>query len=287
MPDTLGSARHALAAKLAAAGVVNDEGEARALVAAATGLDAAGQAAAPERALSAEEVARLEDFARRRMAGEPLQHITGHADFWTFRLRADARALIPRPDTESVVEAALGHLPADRPVRVLDLGAGSGALLLAILGERPLAVGVGVDSSAGAIELSRENAALTGLSDRAAFVLGGWDSVPGPFDLVVSNPPYIRTADLADLSREVRRDPREALDGGADGLDAYRAILPLLPALLAPGGVAVFEIGWDQAASVAALAERTPGLAYEGLRHDLEERDRAVIFRFAGDQHKR
>ncbi len=283
---TLGLSRHALAARLAAAGIGDADHNARALMRSVTGLDAAGQAAAPERALTVEETARLEALAARRMAGEPLQHLTGHADFWTLRLKCDARALVPRADTETVVETALKLLPADRETRVLDLGVGSGAILLAILSERPRAAGFGVDLSKDALSLARENAALTGLSDRVTVSEGDWDSAlrivaenGAPFDLAASNPPYIRRGDIAGLSREVRRDPHDALDGGPDGLDAYRAILKLLPRLLAPGAPAVLEIGADQAGEVAHLAESVPGLEFRGAEPDLEGRPRAAIFR--------
>ncbi len=288
MIQTLGAARRALAGRLAEAGIEDAMLEARQIVQAATGLDAAAQAAAPERALDADAEAALEAMAGRRAGGEPLQHILGVAPFWTLELKSDARALVPRADTEAIVRAALEGLSADAHAHVLDLGTGTGAILLAVLSERPLASGLGVDVSETALALAAENAARTGLADRAAFRRGDWtepgwaEALDGPYDLVVSNPPYIRSAEIADLAREVRRDPHAALDGGADGMDAYRAILPALPRLLRPGGTAVLEIGFDQAEDVRAAAKAAAGLVYVAVRSDLEGRPRAAIFRRAG-----
>lgn len=283
-PQSLGAARRALAARLAEAGLEDAALEARLLIRAVTGLDAAEQAAAPERALTDAEIAKLDDLAARRAAGEPVAHLTGCAPFWTLELAADARALIPRADTETIVRAVLARLPEDRPARVLDLGTGTGAILLAVLSERPLATGAGVDASEDALALARENAALTGLAERTRFVRGDWtergwaEALGGPFDLVVSNPPYIRSGEIAALAKDVRADPHAALDGGADGLDAYRILIPALGRLLSPGGAAVFEIGWDQGGDMAALA-KAAGVDLEGVERDLEGRPRAAIFR--------
>ena len=190
----------------------------------------------------------------RRAAHEPLALIVGQAEFWSLPFRVSPDTLIPRPDSETVVQAALDGCPA--PSRVLDLGTGTGCLLLSVLHERPGAWGVGIDRSPGAAALARGNAAALGLGGRCAFVCGSWTNpLGGLFDLVMSNPPYIRSGDLPGLAPGVRvYEPASALDGGTDGLVAYRAILATLPFVLAPGGVAVLEVGYDQAEAVVALA---------------------------------
>ncbi len=198
--------------------------------------------------------ARYQAALDRRAGHEPVALIAGCAEFWSLSFRVNRHTLLPRPDSETVVQAALDVCPA--PARVLDLGTGTGCLLLAVLHERPAAWGLGVDLSPNAAALAHGNAASLGLAGRCAFVCGSWaDSVAGHFDLVLSNPPYIRSGDLAGLAPDVRLfEPARALDGGADGLDAYRAILALLPRLLTPGGTAVLEVGYDQADAVAAMA---------------------------------
>ncbi len=193
----------------------------------------------------------------RRAAREPLALITGRREFWSLDLAVSAATLIPRADSETLIEAALAALPErGRVRRILDLGTGTGCLLLAALSEFPAAFGIGTDRSATATALARDNAAMLGMADRAAFVCTDWaDGLAGRFDLILSNPPYIRTGELAGLMPEVaRHEPAAALDGGLDGLNAYRRILPVLPQLLAAGGVAVLELGADQDAAVAALA---------------------------------
>ena len=188
---------------------------------------------------------------------------------------------MPRPDTETVVEAALARLP-DRgaPLSVLDLGTGSGCLLVALLHETPAARGLGIDRAEAALRTARGNAAANGVGTRAAFAAGNWaDAVGGRFDLLVSNPPYIPARDIPGLAQEVRdHDPRLALDGGADGLDAYWAILSQASGLLAPGGLAVLEVGAGQAPAVGGLAEAA-GLRVEAVAADLAGHDRAVVLR--------
>jgi release factor glutamine methyltransferase len=241
---------------------------------------AAGDAAAIEARwltdAAAGDATALEGFARRRLAGEPVDRIIGSRGFWTLDIAVTPAVLSPRADTETVVRAALDH--AGRPRDILDLGTGSGAILLALLAELPDATGVGVDASAEALKVAEANARSNGLAGRAAFLLGGWDAALGQlFDLVVSNPPYIPTADIAGLDPEVRdHDPHLALDGGADGLDAYRAILPLLPRLLTDDGFAVLEIGFGQGAAVSALSAAS-GLRVVEIRPDLGGVPRAVV----------
>jgi len=212
----------------------------------------------------------------RRMAHEPVAYIVGYRDFWTIRLKVGPGVLIPRPDSETLIEAALSRI-GDRgaPLRLLDLGTGPGTLLLALLSEFPEAVGLGVDASPVALALAGENARALGVADRAAFREGDWAvDVAGDFDLVLCNPPYI--ADSEELMRDVAdHEPTGALFAGADGLADYRRIIPDLPRLLAPGGLAVLEIGHRQRISVSELAEAA-GFAV-ACRQDLGGRDRALL----------
>lgn len=199
----------------------------------------------------------VEVWARRVAAGEPLQHVMGKAAFWTLDLAVTPDVLIPRPETEHVVEALLANAPAQ--ARILDFGVGSGAIVLSLLSELPRATGLGLDVSPAALAIAQANAAAHGFAARCAFLAGHWDTPLGPladgaFHRIAANPPYIPTADIVGLDTAVRdHDPRLALDGGADGLTAYRALAPAITRLLAPGGRAALEVGAGQAADVAAL----------------------------------
>jgi release factor glutamine methyltransferase len=229
------------------------------------------------------ERTRLEAELSRRAAHEPVSRIVGRRHFWTLDLAVSPDTLDPRADTESLIETVVAAIPErDRPLRVLDLGTGTGAILLALLAEYPNATGLGVDLSEGALSTARINAESHGLGDRATFAAGHWtEGVAGPFDVIVSNPPYIDSGDLAGLPPEVREhDPALSLDGGPDGLDAYRAIIPAIPALLGTGGLAVLEIGAGQAESVTRIA-REHGLAPAGRRTDLGGIERALSFKSA------
>lgn len=223
----------------------------------------------------------LREAAARRLAGEPVARILGEWEFWGLPFLLSPETLVPRPDTESVVEAALRLVPErERPLRLADLGTGSGCILVALLHERPNAFGLGLDRSMEALITARRNAAANGVGARAAFLRGSWlDALAGPFDLIVSNPPYIAAPVIATLDPEVRRhDPRAALDGGPDGLDAYRAILSGLarrPGLLAPRGALVLEIGYDQGEALTALA-REAGFAGARVGRDLAGHERVV-----------
>jgi release factor glutamine methyltransferase len=209
--------------------------------------------------LTATESDRLESFAQRRLAGEPVARILGHKEFWGLSLQLSAATLVPRPDTETVVELALEAIRAagaiDCPLRIADLGTGSGAILLALLSELPQARGFGTDISAAALQTATTNAVQAGVADRASFIVCDYASgLSGPFDLIVSNPPYIRSADIIGLATEVRdHDPMAALDGGADGLDAYRALIPQAAALLTVGGALIVEAGQGQSSDIEAL----------------------------------
>jgi len=212
----------------------------------------------------------------RRLKHEPVAYIVGYRDFWTIRLKVGPGALIPRPDSETLIEAALSWVDAkDAPLRLLDLGTGPGTLLLALLSELPEAVGLGVDASQAALALAGENARALGVADRAVFCEGDWAAqVAGDFDLILCNPPYI--ADCEQLMPDVADfEPAGALFAGADGLDDYRRIIPDLRRLLAPGGAAVLEIGHRQRISVSGLAEAA-GFAVT-CKQDLGGRDRALL----------
>ncbi|HVL72565.1 MAG TPA: peptide chain release factor N(5)-glutamine methyltransferase [Beijerinckiaceae bacterium] len=270
----------AMRAAFRAAGLGEADLDARVLLAAALGVDGTELALRPERRLAADEAARAAVFAARRLGREPVGRILGRREFWGLSFALAPETLEPRPDTETVVETALRLVPDPRPLRLLDLGTGSGCLLVALLHERPAASGIGVDRSPAALATARRNAAANGVGERAVFVAADWGAaLAGGFDLVVANPPYIASVAIAALAPEVRaHDPRAALDGGADGLDAYRAILADAARLLAPDGVLVVEIGFDQQSSVGDLAVAA-GLEGVTLGRDLGGRVRALAFK--------
>ena len=214
------------------------------------------------------------ELAARRASHEPVAYITGIRDFWTITLRVAPGVLIPRADTETLIEAAVTHFGERSPRTILDLGTGSGALLLAALDQWPGARGIGVDRSPDALAIAEDNARRLGMADRATMVPGGWDAGGGPHDLILCNPPYIEAG--AELPQEVAGfEPAGALFAGADGLDDYRAIAPLLRARIAPGGVACVEIGAGQGETAAALF-RAERLA-TAVRPDLAGRDRCLV----------
>lgn len=274
----LGAALRHGAQVLATAGVPDARREARLLAQLASG--------APDTLLPPEadiDRDRFETLLRRRAAREPMAYLRGSEGFWTLELEVSPATLIPRGDTETLIEAALAVLPdRDAVRRVLDLGTGTGALLLAALREFPHAFGVGTDLIPAATALAARNAAVNGLAGRAVFVCGHWAAMlRGRFDLILSNPPYIPSRDILGLMPEVAaHEPASALDGGADGLDAYRAILADLPRLLAPGGVAVLELGAGQACDVSRLAAAA-GFAAPELRADLGGIPRALMLQCA------
>ena len=276
MSTTVGKLLCQGAATLRAAGIEEARAEARLLLGHVLGLDAAGLLARRHEAV---EAAPFHAAIARRAAREPLAYITGRQGFWTLDLAVSPATLIPRADSESLVEAALAALPdRDAGLSVLDLGTGTGCLLLAILAERPNAFGVGVDLAPEAAALARANARATGLGARAAFLAGDWaGALAGRFDLVLSNPPYIESADISALMPEVAaHEPARALDGGADGLAAYRRLAAQLPGLLGPGGIAVLELGQGQRAAVSALMAGAE-LVVLGCRADLNGVDRALV----------
>lgn len=282
---TVGAARRGLAQAFRAAGLDSAALDARLLIAHALGLDHAGLAAASEQPLTEEAAARIAALAARRLAREPVARILGAKEFWGLPLSVTPAALVPRPDSETVVEASLAALGGTearrRALRIADLGTGSGALLLALLSELPRAYGVGTDRDPNAIATARENAARLRLADRAGFVVcdyGG--ALAGGCDLVVSNPPYVRTQDIAGLAPEVRSyDPRLALDGGPDGLDAYRAIAGGIRDLLRIGGQVVVEVGAGQSQPVEQLFAEAGLSVARGGRRDLSGTIRALVAR--------
>jgi release factor glutamine methyltransferase len=255
---TVAATRRQWARRFRARGIDSPDIDARILVGCALGLDRAALAAADSRRLGPGEEAAIAELAERRLAHEPVARIVGWKEFWSLPLRIDASTLVPRPETEIVVEAALAAIDAlgsrARPLHVTDLGTGSGAILLALLSELPNAAGVGTDVSRAALSLARDNARRLGL-DRARFLACDMaTALRGPFDIIVSNPPYIASAEIAALAPDVRDfDPHCALDGGPDGLGFYRSIAAAAPALLAPGGTLIVELGAGQAQAVAAL----------------------------------
>lgn len=282
MSETLVSLWTAARRRLEAAGVDSPVIDARLLLEAGAGVGRVDIVTDPRRPMSADQVAAVEALLRRREAREPIGHILGRKGFWTMDFAVNADVLSPRPETELLVEVAMETLPKGWPARVLDLGVGSGAILLSVLAERPHSTGVGVDASEAALAVARANAARHGLSDRATLQLGDWaEGIEGPFDLILSNPPYIPSGDIAGLEPEVAKwEPRLALDGGPDGLEPYRRIMAELPRLLAPGAAFAFEVGRGQAEAVQALAE-AQGLTTTTPRMDLAGIPRVVAGRRA------
>ena len=247
---------------------------------AAAGVPRLALIAEPEAPL-VDAAARIETLARRREAGEPLTRILGRREFWSLDFRVTSDVLDPRPGTETIVEAALAEFAGRKreALSVLDFGIGSGAILAALLTELPNATGLGIDRSQAAAQIARENLERLGLSARATVQVGDWgQNLKGPFDLIVSNPPYIPSSEIATLAREVRdHDPRLALDGGPDGLDAYRALAPEIARLLAPsGGRFVLEFGQGQGNAVRRVLAES-GLRTISARADLAGIERVVV----------
>ncbi|MGI3900947.1 MAG: peptide chain release factor N(5)-glutamine methyltransferase [Janthinobacterium lividum] len=268
---------------LAAAGVPSPEVDARILLLAASGLDRVALIRDPDLPVPPEAVERLSAWLDRRASREPVARILGSRDFWGLTLAVTPDVLDPRPDTETLVEAVLVGLDGrhGEPLTLVDLGTGSGAILCALLTELPQAAGYAVDRSDGACSVAQRNLAAHGLALRSLVLRGDWASAlpGGAFDVLVSNPPYIETSVIADLDRDVRdHDPLGALDGGADGLDAYRVIVTDVPRLLVPGGIAAVEVGQGQDRDVMDLMAAA-GLADITTRRDLSGIARVVLGR--------
>ena len=271
------------AVALAAAGIDNVRFEARLLLAHAAGLSAEQLIARGAEPAPAAVAERLRELAARRVLREPMAYILGEREFWGLPFKVSPAVLVPRPDSETLIEAALALMPdRQRPWRIVDLGLGSGCLLLTLLREYPAARGVGLELSEEALAVAQANAEALEVAARARLVSGDWrqpdwqQRLGGPFDLLVSNPPYIEAGAIERLMPEVARfEPRLALDGGPDGLAAYHAIASAAPALVAPGGRVLVEIGEGQALEISRIFTAA-GLAMEGLWKDLAGIDRVV-----------
>ncbi len=286
--QSIETTRRMLAKQFDAAGIDSAALDARMLLGAALALDLTGLIASAARRVTADEARTIEAFAQRRLQGEPVARILGHKEFWGLRLQLSAATLVPRPDTETVVELAIEALrtrPSNGAVRLADIGTGSGAILLALLHEWPDAIGVGTDISLCALQTAQRNAAYLDLEQRALFVACDHAAaLSGAFDLIVSNPPYVRSAEIAGLAPEVRdHDPIAALDGGADGLDAYRALIPQAERLLRAGGMLVVEAGRGQSGDIEALmtgaglsVECPPKIDLAGVSRAVSGRKRAL-----------
>ncbi|MBA4794016.1 peptide chain release factor N(5)-glutamine methyltransferase [Phenylobacterium sp.] len=265
--------------RLEAAGLAGPVIDARLLVEAAAEATRIDIVTDPYRALTPQQEATLEDYLARRERREPVSHILGRKGFWKIMLQVTPDVLTPRPDTECVVDAALKAIPEFERFSMLDLGVGSGAIILAILAERPNAKGLGIDVSEEALAVARDNAAHLGLGGRVALLRGDWTAglSDESFDLVTANPPYIATDVIETLEPEVRvHEPRLALDGGPDGLDAYRRLAPEILRVLKPGGLFFVEIGHDQKQAVEALF-RAAGAVDVSTQQDLSALDRVVM----------
>lgn len=279
---TIAKAQLLLADSFRGAGIDSPEADARVLLCVALHLSRTQLIAQCDRPLAADEAGDVRGVAARRLKREPVSRIVGEKEFWSLPLRVTPDVLVPRPETETLVEAALDEIGRvggrAEPLRVLDIGTGSGALLLALLKELPNATGIGTDISTAALAVARSNAEKLGLSERCTFMACNIaEPLSGPFDLVVSNPPYIARAGIAALDPEVRDfDPRLALDGGADGLDAYRAIASAAPALLRSTGRLILELGIGQEGTVGGLLSAA-GLTVKKVVADLAGIPRATV----------
>jgi len=278
MSRRVGEIVPALTARLSAAGCAEARLDARLLVAGALDIPPMTVFSRPERELTPEEEARLDVMASQREARQPMAQILGRRDFWTMTFAVSPATLDPRPDSETLIEAAMELFP-DRsaPLRVLDLGTGTGCLLLSVLSEYPQATGLGIDLSPEALAVANRNLQTLGFAGRAQMRPGNWyDGITDRFDLVLSNPPYIPAGDIAGLEPEVRQwEPLSALVGGEDGLDCYRLLAAGVGGVLKPGGVVLWEVGAGQAASAGALLAKA-GLTVLEPRRDLGGIDRCV-----------
>ena len=283
--SSIAQARRLLSALFRAQDIDTPELDARLLVCHALSLDHTALVANDGRILNEQEAQALSALAVRRLGGEPIARIRGEKEFWSLTFKLSPATLVPRPDTEILVEAALAAIDLTssraKPLRIADLGTGSGAILLALLSELPNATGTGCDISEQALVTAAENANSLGFAARSEFVFSDFtDGLQGPFDLIVSNPPYIATDQLAALSMEVRAyDPHAALDGGVDGLSCYRRIARDVGAILGPDGVVALEIGAGQVKAVTAIFEAAGFAALFPPRCDLAGISRALVFK--------
>ena len=276
MSTTVGTFLTALTARFSQAGIDTPRLDARILVGHVLGIDPSMMFARSDMEIDDDQYDRIESLAQRRLAREPVARIVGSREFWSMKFDVTPDVLDPRADTETLVSAILALRPSfPGPVRILDLGTGTGCILLAILSAWPEATGIGVDISPNAVDVATKNAARLGLSNRSVFRVGNWcEGLAETFDIVVSNPPYISTADFLQLQPDVKNfDPPTALKGGADGLDAYRALIPAARKALKSGGKIGLEFGAGQEKAVTKLAEEN------GFASAAEYRDLAGIVR--------
>jgi len=275
---TLGRLLERSAARLAAAGIAEARHEARLVLALALGIEPATLLGWPERVVEPEGAAVADALVARRAKGEPLARLRGKREFWSLDFALSPDTLDPRPDSETLIAAALADIP-DRaaPLRVVDFGTGTGCLLLALLSELPQAIGIGIDIAPGAVATAQANAAALGLAGRAEFRIGGWETrIAGPVDVILANPPYIPSSEIGRLPPEVAFDPRTALDGGTDGLAAYGALGAAIRGLLSPAGRAYIEIGAGQSLPVARVFGGS-GLRVTAVCRDLAGIERCVV----------
>ena len=278
---TVGQALVDAAGKLRFAGIDSPRLDAELLLADAVGQSRSWLFANDAGSLSKHAAECFDRHVLRRLGHEPVARILGRREFWSLEFEISPAVLDPRPDSETLIEAVLARV-SDRSanLRIVDFGAGSGCLLLALLSEFENAFGVGVDRDVAALEVARRNTARLACDDRAFFVAGDWGAaLAGPFDIVVNNPPYLTSYEMASASPEVRNDPRVALDGGEDGLDAFRVLVPDLPSCLTEGGLVFLEVGAGQAQAVGEMA-RVAGLEIEAIACDLAGRYRCIVARF-------
>jgi release factor glutamine methyltransferase len=277
---TIGEALARAAKRLGGAGIERAQAEARILLESATGRGRGQIIAFPEHALTPAQGDHFDKLVSRRCSREPVSRILGRREFWSLNFAVSPATLDPRPDSETLVAAVLARIPdRNAALTLLDLGTGTGCLLLALLSELPQARGVGIDISADARDTAASNAAALGMADRAEFRLGDWArDISAQFDVIVSNPPYIESTSIDGLAPEVAQfDPRGALDGGADGLSAYRALIPQAVERLKPGGLLALEIGAGQGDAVRALAPEVALTDLGGAR-DLAGIERCLLF---------
>lgn len=278
MPPTLALEIKNMITLLRERGIASPELEAKILACHALGIDRTRLLMDAQRDLSPEEISRIQQIVKRRLAHEPIGRIIGEREFWSLPFGLNEATLEPRPDSETLVEVAAKKHKNTRKPRILDLGTGTGCLLLALLHELPEATGVGVDVAPRAVEQAKSNAARLGFSSRADFQVSNWlENVSGSFDAIISNPPYIPAAEIPSLMPEVRdHDPLRALDGGEDGLTCYRFLIPKLPAFLKPNAFVIFEVGTGQANDVAALLSQN-GFSGLSKHKDLGGIERCVM----------
>ncbi len=277
---TVGEARRQAAARIAAGGSSSAALDARLLLGHVLGWSGAQVLTGDRDELCTDDLCAFELLVERRGAGEPVAHLVGRREFMGADYEVTPDTLIPRPDSEVIVETALSHAhDPHASLRVLDLGTGTGCLLISFLRERPGAVGVGVDRSASALKVAKRNAKALGVNARASFVQGDWaEALGGQFDVILINPPYIPSRHVDDLARDVRCfEPRLALDGGEDGLTALRSCLNALPSLLSDDGFAVIEFGYDQRSAIEQELRAQSHLRVGSFLSDLGGRDRGIM----------